>query len=104
MKTILGFSLLLLLATTAWGEDCCGDASPHIVIMNGQAYESEKQYIESIAESGKICEVYGHWWGDVELECIEGYRIGCVNHEKSIERICKLCHKKQKWVEDWQDD
>ena len=44
--------------------------------------------IQSLAQSGKICEVLGeHWWG-------EGYTY----------RTCKLCAKKQVWKEEWQDE
>ena len=98
MKILL---ILLLLVGNAWGEE---------VNCNWVCKEEVKSYeepitaeflIQSLAESGKICEVLGeHWWVE---ECLEVYS-DYLGLPCQKQRVCKLCHKKQIWKEEWEDE
>ena len=46
--------------------------------------------VKSLAQSGKICEVYGHWWE---------YTEGLWNRK----RTCRICQKYQTHQEKWED-
>ena len=107
MKLILTLCLVFM-CSVGWSQT--EDIS--ITTPDGESIECTYLFdpdIEELAESGKICEVYGHWWETYsKQECYEISQNGdcvigkMVPDEQS--RICRICQKKQVWKEGWEDE
>ena len=92
--------VVLLVVGNAWGEEF-----KSIGWIGKTETESEERAVKSLAESGKVCEMYGHNW-KMDTGC--GYEplpddVFCIS-TSAKERICKLCHLKQVWHEEWVDE
>ena len=119
LRRKLSTAIILLLLTcpvTAWGggeEFVFKSLSPEAVVTispNGDLYFSEdgaSRAVPVLAASGKICEIYGHWWKTTSIQASSwDDRLSAEeNMENGIarERICKICQKKQVWKEEWED-
>ena len=104
MKYLL-LILLLLTPAVGWGDEF------HSVGWIGKTQEeSELRAVKELAKFGKVCEYMGeHWWEEKEeCECLEkNYKCTFLQYcgwNIKKYRICKLCGKKQTFVEEWRDD
>ena len=110
--------IVLILATTACGQTRDPMLPEDVILTNGIAFikcpitsdceiSGEEYAIKYLAESGKICEVYDHWWLDDEFEwdCPHPAQGACLDilPTKSVRRHCKICKLKKKWSEKWED-
>jgi len=82
-------------------------------ILNNTPYR-EDEFIQSLASSGKVCEYLGeHWWEENVSSrwcntSEEAKALGwhCKPEDNGVvkERICRICHKKQVYKEEWEDE
>ena len=72
-------------------------------------YGDINESIKLLAQSGKVCEVYGHWW-EYQIIIQRLQENIAINNDGNIisidndgERHCKFCGKIQVWKEEWAD-
>ena len=97
----------------AWGNIITSEPTPYIQDSISECIcPSCVDNIKLLAESGKICEIYGHNWNDdvwewknCSIETFTSniqYATSCP--EKSIKRHCIICNLKQYRDDEWRDE
>ena len=85
-------SIMIVIVTLLLAGNCF--AQP----LTTFGHDDDDTVVRLLATSGEICKVYGHWWerGYEPVKC-NGMR--CT--ESREYRKCKLCGKKEYFIQEW---